>query len=109
MTKLPIVENEIIHTDHGPCIGHRAQWDGGQYCALLTNKGLVGCGAYDIDCMDQFGQKVAIARGTPEKPLTHPQDLFSAKIVGVTSHARRLGIEEGMTGLEALKILLQAE
>ena len=109
MAKLPIVEDRVIQTDWGACVGHRAQWDGGQYCALLTNKGIVGCGAYDVACLETFGQRVAIARGTPEHPLVHPEDLFGARIVALTSPARDAGIREGMTGIEALRVLLELD
>jgi uncharacterized protein YunC (DUF1805 family) len=103
---LPLVEDRVIETPWGRCIGHRAQWEGGQYCALLTHRGIVGCGAYDVECLDAFGQIVAVARGTPEKPLVHPEDLFDARIVALTSHAGRAGIRIGMTGREALRVLL---
>ena len=40
----------------------------------------------------EFGQAIAIAKGTPANPLTEPEDLFDAKIVGVTPQAESLGI-----------------
>lgn len=103
---LPLVENRVIQTASGRCIGHRAQWNGGQYCALITNRGIVGCGAYDVACLEKAGQIVAISRGTIEKPLVYPEDLFDAKIMDLTGPAREVGIREGMTGREALGILL---
>jgi hypothetical protein len=51
---------------------------------------------------------VAIARGTPQNPLVDPEDLFEAKIVDLTPRARELGIKVGMTGREAVEILLAA-
>jgi len=106
-TPLPIVENKVVETEWGRCIGHRAQWNGGQYCALLTHRGIVGCGAYDVECLERAGQIVAVSRGTREKPLVYPEDLLEARIMALTSHARDVGIREGMTGREALRILLQ--
>lgn len=44
----------------------------------------------------------ALAKGTPDKPLREPEDLFEARIVAVSAAARQLGIVEGMTGLDAL-------
>lgn len=104
---LPTVEDRVIETAWGRCIGHRAQWEGGQYCALLTNRGIVGCGAYDVATLERFGQIVAVARGTPEHPLVYPEDLFDARIAAATRHARDAGIREGMTGSEALRVLLE--
>ena len=108
-TDLPRITDRVIETGAGKAIGHSARWEGGQYCALLTRKGLIGCGAYHCPSMEHFGLAVAIARGTPEKPLTEPEDLFPAIIVEATAQARAFGIRPGDTGLEALTKLLQAE
>jgi uncharacterized protein YunC (DUF1805 family) len=75
----------------------------------MTKRGLVGCGIYDIACADEFNFAFALAKGTPEKPLVEPEDLFAAKIVRVSQRARKLGIQEQMTGLEALERLLEGE
>jgi uncharacterized protein YunC (DUF1805 family) len=74
----------------------------------LTEAGLVGCGIYDVKTAGEFGQAIAIARGTPAKPLVDPEDLFEAKIVDLSPPARSLGIETGMTGRQAVEILLAA-
>jgi uncharacterized protein YunC (DUF1805 family) len=47
------------------------------------------------------------AKGTPEQPLLDPEDLYEASIVRVSEAARALGIEEGMTGMEALVRMLR--
>jgi uncharacterized protein YunC (DUF1805 family) len=75
---------------------------------ILTEAGLVGCGIYDVKTAAEFGQAVAIARGTPQNPLVNPEDLFDAKIVEATPQARQLGIHIGMTGREAVELLLAA-
>jgi uncharacterized protein YunC (DUF1805 family) len=51
---------------------------------------------------------VAIARGTPAKPLCEPEDLFDAKILEVSKAAEALGVKTGMTGREAVETLLAA-
>lgn len=101
-------ENRTIETPHGPALGTSYRWPGGQYCAIHTPHGLVGCGIYDVHTAGEFGIAIAIARGTPAKPLVVPEDLFDAKIVDLSEPARRLGICEGMTGLEAVGKLLAA-
>ena len=35
----------------------------------LTTAGIVGCGIYDVRTAGEFGQAIAIAKGTPENPL----------------------------------------
>lgn len=105
---LPLVVHRQLETPHGPAIGAAYQWDGGQYCAIHTARGVVGCGIYNIQCADEFQMAFAIAKGTPEHPLRQPEDLFEAKIVDVSQQAARLGIQCGMTGLEALHKFLQS-
>lgn len=91
---------------NGVALGSSQRWDGGQFCSILTHRGLVGCGIYDVRTAERFGQVVAIARGTPQKPLVEPEDLLDARIVELTAQAAALGIVAGMTGREAVLCLL---
>ena len=47
------------------------------------------------------------AKGTPEKPLVETEDLFDAKIINLTPKAKQFGIEIGMTGKEAVELMLK--
>ncbi len=94
---------------NGSAIGISNRWHRGQYCSILTRAGIVGCGIYDVRTAGEFGQAIAIARGTPQNPLVEPEDLYDAKIVDLTPQAKALGIELGMTGREAVEKLLAAE
>lgn len=98
----PLAQQRQLDTPFGPVIGASYRWDGGQYCAIHTARGVVGCGIFDLACADVFDMAFAIARGTPEHPLREPEDLYQARIVGVSAAAKRLGVAPGMTGLEAL-------
>ena len=102
-------EQRTLETAHGTAIGASYRWDGGQYCAIHTPRGVVGCGIYDMGCADEFDMAFAIAKGTPENPLCEPEDLYDAKIVAITNAAGALGITVGMTGLEALEKMLTVE
>jgi uncharacterized protein YunC (DUF1805 family) len=106
---LPRSISRPLQFENGCAIGISTRWHKGQYCVILTEAGLVGCGIYDVKTAGEFGQAVAIARGTPTKPLVDPEDLFEAKIVDLSPPARVLGIEIGMTGRQAVEILLAAE
>jgi uncharacterized protein YunC (DUF1805 family) len=94
--------------ENGCALGISNRWRDGQYCVIMTEIGLVGCGIYDMKAPAEFGQTIAIARGTPEKPLVEPEDLLQAKIVDATPQAKSHGIRIGMTGLEAVELLLAA-
>ena len=108
-SELPRTSNRELQFENGTAIGMSHRWHQGQYCTILTKAGIVGCGIYDLETPAEFGQAIAIAKGTPANPLTEPEDLYDAKIVGVTPKAADHGIEVGMTGKEAVELLLQAE
>lgn len=105
---LPDAKHQIISTEHGAAIGASYRWPGGQYCAIHTSRGMIGCGIYDVHVAGEFNMVVAIAKGTPAKPLKEPEDLLGARIVEVSKPAEALGIHPGMTGQEALDKLLTA-
>ena len=105
---IPRTTSRPLQFKNGCAIGISNRWHRGQYCTILTEAGIVGCGIYDVKTAGEFGQVVAIARGTPENPLVEPEDLFDAKIVDLTTAARKLGIQIGMTGREAVEIMLAA-
>jgi uncharacterized protein YunC (DUF1805 family) len=108
MPNLPTTTHRTLQFSGGTAIGLSHRWQQGQYCTILTEAGIVGCGIYDLETPAEFGQAIAIARGTPEKPLTEPEDLYYAKIVGLTPKAQSYGIEVGMTGREAVELMLRA-
>ena len=105
---LPRTISRPLQFKNGCAIGISNRWQKGQYCTILTEAGLVGCGIYDVKTAAEFGQAVAIARGTPQHPLVNPEDLFEAKIVDATPQAKELGIKIGMTGRDAVELLLAA-
>jgi uncharacterized protein YunC (DUF1805 family) len=105
---LPRTISRPLQFKNGCAIGLSNRWRQGQYCVILTEAGLVGCGIYDVKTAAEFGQAVAVARGTPQKPLVDPEDLFDAPIVDATPQAKALGVQVGMTGREAVELLLAA-
>jgi len=109
MSELPRTTHRNLEFNNGSAIGMSHRWHKGQYCSILTKAGIVGCGIYALDTPAEFGQAIAIAKGTPDNPLCEPEDLYEAKIVGCTPQAKKIGISLGMTGREAVELMLQAE
>ncbi|MCA9073801.1 MAG: DUF1805 domain-containing protein [Planctomycetaceae bacterium] len=105
---LPRTSHRELQFENGTAIGMSHRWVGGQYCSILTAAGIVGCGIYDMETPAEFDQAIAIAKGTPSNPLVEPEDLFDAKIVDCTPRAKAHGIEVGMTGREAVELMLRA-
>lgn len=106
---LPHAAHRVLELPEGHAIGAAYRWPGGQYCAIHTARGIVGCGIFDVGVAGEFGMAVAIARGTPSRPLCEPEDLYDAKIAAVSEPALRMGISPGMTGREAVARMLSAE
>ena len=106
--QIPRTVHRDMQFSNGQAIGISNRWDKGQYCSILTAAGIVGCGIYALETPAEFGQAIAIAKGTPAKPLVEPEDLLTAPIVGMTPQAAALGIRVGMPGREAVERLLQA-
>ena len=105
---LPRTISRPLQFQNGCAIGISNRWEKGQYCSILTPAGIVGCGIYDVKTAGEFGQAIAIAKGTPANPLVDPEDLFDAKIVDMTPRAKELGVEVGMKGRDAVECLLAA-
>ena len=106
---LPSSIHRALSFENGVAIGLSNRWKNGQYCSILTAAGIVGCGIYDLATPAEFGQAIAIAKGTPEQPLVEPEDLLDAEIVGMTPQAEALGVRIGMSGRAAVERLLAAE
>ncbi len=104
--RIPRTVSRNLRFANGEAIGISNRWRRGQYCTILTPAGMVGCGIYDVATAAAFGQAVAIARGTPERPLVEPEDLLNAKIVDATAQAKAHGIKIGMLGRDAVELLL---
>lgn len=98
--------HQTMKTTAGEAIGSSYRWPGGQYCVIHTDRGIVACGIYDCRIATEFGLAVAIARGTPESPLSQPEELLTAKIAEVSEPAAKMGIQVGMSGQEALERML---
>jgi uncharacterized protein YunC (DUF1805 family) len=106
--EIPRTTNRTLKFENGEAIGMSHRWKKGQYCSILTDAGIVGCGIYDLKTAAEFDLAIAIAKGTTANPLVEPEDLFNARIVGVTPKAESFGIHAGMTGKEAVELMLHS-
>ena len=89
---LPRSITSALQFDNGSAIGISNRWINGQYCSIPA----------------EFNQALAVAQGTPEVPLVDPEDLLDAEIVRCTPRAESMGICPGMSGREAVELMLLA-
>jgi uncharacterized protein YunC (DUF1805 family) len=68
--------------------------------SINTDVGMVGCGAFDVRALDRFAYPAARVTG-----VATLDDLLQGRVKEANEHARKLGIEAGMTGREALERL----
>jgi len=69
-----------------------------------SEKGLVGCGAFDVMALEKFGYAAAKVRPKGES-VSSLDDLMNGEIAAANPSAEKVGIKEGMTGKEALNLL----
>jgi len=99
------IKVEPLVSNNAPALELAVSWEDGQFVMIVTKKGLVSCGIVDMAVMEEFGAAIAVAKGTPERPLKTADDLLSARIVDLTKKASLYGVNIGMTGKEALEKL----
>ena len=63
-----------------------------------TDKGYVMCGYLNIEVAEKLGDVAAIVSG-----VSSVEELLEKPVKAVTTKARSLGVEPGMTGREALE------
>jgi uncharacterized protein YunC (DUF1805 family) len=105
MTSKVIVRTLQVKGGQTSAQGIEASWDSGQWVAIICNKGMIGCGAFDVKLMEEHEQVIAVAHGKLNAPLITCEDLLDAIIEGTTKLARKFGVKEGMTCREAVDIL----
>jgi uncharacterized protein YunC (DUF1805 family) len=69
---------------------------------VKTEKGLVGCGAVDVQALEKFGYPAAKVRPSAGPSIRTVDDILTGTIAAANGPARALGITEGMSGREAL-------
>lgn len=70
-----------------------------------TKNGLVGCGAVDVIALEKFSIPAAKVRPADGDSIRTFEDLFSGIIVISNRFAEERGVQPGLTGRDALKLL----
>lgn len=70
-----------------------------------TENGMIGCGMFDVYALDRYQYPAARVRPGKGDSITSLMDLFEGIVKDANLAARALGIEDGMSGKEALERL----
>lgn len=73
--------------------------------AVIAARGMVGCGAFDVDALQNFGYPAAKVKPANGPSIQTIDDLLTGTIKSANQAATALGILEGQTGREALDLL----
>ncbi len=68
---------------------------------VMGEKGFVMCGFLNMDAAEKLNVTAAMVSGVKSF-----EDVLEAGVKAVTSEARKMGIEPGMKGTDAIKLLL---
>jgi len=67
---------------------------------IKAKKGYIMCGYLNLETAERLGDAACIITG-----VKTADDMLKAQVKSCTTNAKRLGIKEGMSGQEALKLL----
>jgi len=70
--------------------------------AVVTDAGLVGCGAFDVVALEKFNFPAARVRPSKGDSIATIEDLLDGIVKDANAPAQARGVKVGMTGKEAL-------
>ncbi len=73
--------------------------------SVVTDMGLVGCGAFDVAALNNFSYPAAKVRPSRGETIASIDDLLNGIVKEVNPAAQKLGLKMGITGREALDML----
>ena len=89
---------EQIQLENGCALGLRFEMQKYPLLVIRAEKGFLMCGYLNTGAAENLGDVAAKVKG-----VQNFEDMLKVSIVEVTELARKLGIEPGMTGQEALE------
>ena len=70
--------------------------------AVMTDIGMVGCGAFDVAALEKFGYPAARVRPSAGPAIVSIGDLLDGIVKDANAPAQARGVKVGMTGKGAL-------
>jgi uncharacterized protein YunC (DUF1805 family) len=73
--------------------------------AVMTDVGMVGCGAFDVAALDSYSYPAAKVRPAIGPSIVDTNDILKGIVKEANRSALGRGIRTGMTGRQALELL----
>ena len=71
----------------------------------VTDVGMVGCGAFDVAALNNFGYPASKVRPAHGNSIATIEDLLQGIVREVNPAAEKLGLKVGISGRDALELL----
>ena len=72
---------------------------------VVTDRGMVGCGAFDVAALDRFDYPAARVRSAHGGSIATIEDILAGVVNDVNAAALKCSVAIGMSGREALDLL----
>lgn len=72
---------------------------------VITDTGMVGCGAFDVSALDNFSYPAVRVKSAKGSAIATIEDLLEGIVKDANIGATKLGVSPGMTGKEALDLM----
>lgn len=99
------MEHVEIHLTRKKADGYVIPLGPANLVAIMTDAGMVGCGAFDIAALDSFSYPAAKVRPSIGPSIVDTDDILKGVVKEANRSAMGRGIRTGMTGREALELL----
>ena len=96
-----MLEIQQLELRGGTALGVRVELPRAPLVLVRARKGFAMCGYLNLEAVDRAGEVAVRVTG-----VRNFEDVLQAKVAGVSQKARELGINEGMSGREALERML---
>jgi len=100
-----IMQTIHVHLPHKEAKGIVVPLGPANLVAVITDIGLVGCGAFDVAALDSFSYPAAKVRPSIGPSIANTDDILNGIVKEANRCAMGRGIKNGMTGREALEKL----
>lgn len=103
-----MIQSYPLFIDSRPVIAIEVKLPKTNLLVVTTKTGYIMCGALDVELLNQRlnHRGIIAARAVGVKTI---EELLEAPLESVTFHAESLGITAGMSGSDALRLMLQNE